>query len=103
MQWRRVGVSRLGRVLALGSLVLLGGCARTVKPPCTIIPAQLDLAKMRREKAKAAFEAKRDDAERVRSNNDVSVERLGSLEKERAELLTKLAAAGADSVQGGKP
>lgn len=86
-------------VLWVGLLGLaLAGCAGG-KPPCTIIPAQLDLARMQRDRAKVAYDGKKDDVERQKSSNQVSEERLASLLKERDELKAELAAAGADTTR----
>jgi hypothetical protein len=55
-----------------------------------IIPAQLELAKARRDKAKEAYEARLEDVTRALNSLEASRVRLENLETERQELLSLL-------------
>lgn len=88
------------RWIAGSVVLLLSGCAAS-GPPCRTIPAQLELASTQRDRAKLAFDSKKDDVDRQKSNNEVSAERLVSLTKERDDLKASLASAGADSSSKG--
>ncbi|MFN8548837.1 MAG: hypothetical protein U0527_12950 [Candidatus Eisenbacteria bacterium] len=66
-----------------------------------MIPAQLELARDQRDKAKTLFDQKKDDVDRQRSNNEVSMERLVSLTQERDELKAQYGSS-PDSTKGGK-
>lgn len=96
---------RLGATcLILGTvgvaLIGLAGCA-SHQVPCTLIPAQLDLARAQRDKAMTLFQQKKDDVDRQKSNNDVSNERLKSLTQERDELKAQYGDV-VDPTKGGK-
>ena len=88
-----------GTCLVLGTLIGSGCAAHKV--PCTLIPAQLDLAREQRDKAKTLFDQKKEDVDRQRSNNEVSMERLVSLTQERDELKAQYGSP-ADTTKGGK-
>ncbi len=77
---------RLASLAAASALLLTGafGCAGGSR--CQIIPAQLELAEMSRDKARTAYLSLKDDVDRMQSNNEVSLEREASLTKERDEL-----------------
>jgi len=81
-------------------MVTLGGCA-SHQVPCTLIPAQLDLARAQRDKAMTLFQQKKDDVDRQKSNVDVTNERLKSLIQERDELKAQYGDV-VDPTKGGK-
>ena len=85
--------------LTLVGATLLTGCAAQ-KVPCTLIPAQLELAQTQRDKAKTLYDQKKEDVDRQRSNNDVSMERMVSLTQERDELRAQYGSP-ADTTKGG--
>jgi len=76
------------RVILVGLLLatfLIGGCAQN--RPCMIIPAQIELARAKRDQVKAAYDKKLENVERSASNLEVSQSRLDRLVEERDQLL----------------
>lgn len=74
--------------MAVLLLLSVSGCAQT--RPCMIIPAQIELAKSKRDQIKAEFERKLDDAERARNNMEVTRSRLERMQEERDQLKSLL-------------
>lgn len=86
MRWPR-GVTRSG--VWFGALVLFlvsgtGGCAPS--RPCMIIPAQIELAKAKRDRAKEQYDRRLEEITRSLNNLEASRTRLERLEQERDEL-----------------
>ena len=75
-----VGLAALAAVVAYGGV----GCAQS--RPCMIIPAQIELAKSRRDKAKEAYDQRLEEVTRALTNLEASRSRLERLEEERQEL-----------------
>ena len=75
-----VGLAALAAVVAYGG----AGCAQS--RPCMIIPAQIELAKSRRDKAKEAYDQRLEEVTRALTNLEASRSRLERLEEERQEL-----------------
>jgi len=59
-----------------------------------IIPAQLELAKARRDKVKAAYEARLEDVTRALNTLEASRNRLKNMQEEREELMSLFGGAG---------
>lgn len=78
---RGLGLSAL--IVAVGS----GGIGCAQSRPCMIIPAQLELAKSRRDKVKAAYEGRLEDVTRSLNNLEASRSRLENMKEERQELM----------------
>ncbi|MCA9726456.1 MAG: hypothetical protein R3E12_06220 [Candidatus Eisenbacteria bacterium] len=85
------GVGLIGLALA----VAYGGVGCAQSRPCLIIPAQLELAKSRRDKAKAAYDERLEEVTRALNNLEASRSRLDRLEEERQELWELLGDGGA--------
>jgi hypothetical protein len=77
---RGVGLAALAAVVAYGGF----GCAQS--RPCMIIPAQIELAKSRRDKAKEAYDQRLEEVTRALTNLEASRSRLERLAEERQEL-----------------
>ena len=75
---RGLGLSAL--IVAVGS----GGIGCAQSRPCMIIPAQLELAKSRRDKVKAAYEGRLEDVTRSLNNLEASRSRLVVRSDQRA-------------------
>lgn len=69
-------------------LVSVAGCAQN--RPCMIIPAQIELARQKRDKAREEYESKLAELTRSQNNLEVSASRLDRLREERDELRTLL-------------
>lgn len=85
------------RRASLGGLALLvgyGGIGCAQSRPCMIIPAQLELAKSRRDKAKEAYDARLEDVTRALNSLEASRTRLENMQAERQELLDLLGPGG---------
>ena len=85
---RGLGLSAL--IVAVGS----GGIGCAQSRPCMIIPAQLELAKSRRDKVKAAYEGRLEDVTRSLNNLEASRSRLENMKEERQELMNLIGGGG---------
>lgn len=79
---------REARLLGLGAVALLfgAGCASSGSKPCMVIPAQIELARDVRDRAKDNLEDKQTELGRIKSNLEQSKLHMARLVEERDQL-----------------
>lgn len=93
---------REARLLCLGAMALLlgAGCASSGSKPCMIIPAQIELARDVRDRAKDNLEDKRTELGRIKSNLEQSKLHMARLVEERDQLKKEVGGEPAGKVEG---